>query len=424
MEVDMAKHKSIILILLAAILAIPGIYFRLAGIHLDPIITVLIAGAAVMGASFLLLWACDAAQSDISQTLALAIVALVAVLPEYAVDMYFTWMAGQHPQSNYAHYAIANMTGANRLIIGVAWAVVAAIYWIRTRKAVQLEKDRRIELSFLGMATLYAFVITIKGSLAWYDGIIFIGMYVWYISLASKRPCTESEIEGPAHAILALPVRQRRIATISMFLYAAGAILANAEPFCEGLIGTGKALHINEFLLVQWLAPIASEMPEFVVAIVFAFRKQAGLALGSLLSAKVNQWSLLVGMIPGVYAVSAKTISHPIPMNTFQMHEILLTAAQSLLAVIILASRRLTIGNALLLFILFAGQLLAPTLVGMLPGGTLLGLRGDQMHQLFIAFYLITALAIYLDRPQRMKGFLLGFRNQHEKKCLDQGHHE
>lgn len=406
--------------MIAALLAVPGIYFRLAGIHLDPIISVIVAGAAVMGASFLLLWACDAAQSDISQTLALAIVALVAVLPEYAVDMYFTWMAGKHPESDYAHYAIANMTGANRLIIGLAWVAVAVIYWIKTRKAVQLEKDRRIELSFLGMATLYAFIITIKGSLAWYDGIIFIGMYVWYIALASKRPCTESEIEGPAHVILALPIKKRRIATISMFLYAAGAILANAEPFCEGLIGTGKALNINEFLLVQWLAPIASEMPEFVVAIVFAIRKQAGLALGSLLSAKVNQWSLLVGMIPGVYAVSAKTISHPIPMNSLQMHEILLTAAQSLLAVIIIASRRLTIGNAILLFVLFTGQLLAPSLVGMLPGGTLLGIGGDKMHQLFTAFYLVTALAIYLDRPGRMRGFMLGFKDHSAKKCREE----
>lgn len=416
----MARHKSIIPILLAALFAIPGIYFRLAGIHHDPITTALVAGAAVMGASFLLLWACDAAQSDISQTLALAIVALVAVLPEYAVDMYFTWMSGKHPESNYAHYAIANMTGANRLIIGVAWAAVAVIFWIRTRRTVQLEKDRQIELSFLGMATLYAFVITIKGSLAWYDGIVFVVMYIWYIGLASKRPCKESEIEGPAHVILALPVLQRRVATVSMFLYAAGAILANAEPFCEGLIGTGKALHINEFLLVQWLAPIASEMPEFVVAIVFAFRKQAGLALGSLLSAKVNQWTLLVGMIPGVYAVSAKTISHPIPMNLFQMHEILLTAAQSLLAVIILASRRLTVGNALLLFMLFAGQLFAPTLVSMLPGGTLFGIHGDQMHQLFTAFYLVAALAIYLDRPERIKGFLHGLKKQNAKECEDQ----
>jgi cation:H+ antiporter len=55
-----------------------------------------------------------------------------------------------------------------------------------------------------------------------------------------------------------------------MFLFAAGVILANSEPFCEGLVKAGKALHISEFVLVQWLAPVASEAPEFVVALVFA----------------------------------------------------------------------------------------------------------------------------------------------------------
>ena len=52
------------------------------------------AGVAIFGAAFLLVWACDAAQADVSQALSLAVVALIAVLPEYAVDMYFTWQAG------------------------------------------------------------------------------------------------------------------------------------------------------------------------------------------------------------------------------------------------------------------------------------------------------------------------------------------
>ena len=144
-------------------------------------------------------------------------------------------------------------------------------------------------------------------------------------------------MEGPAELIARLPRRPPPPRDTALFLFAGGAILANAEPFCEGLIGTGKVLHINEFLLVQWLAPIASEAPEFIVALVFAWRGQAGLALGSLLSAKLNQWTLLVGMIPGVFAVSHGTLAHPIPMGDFQMHEILLTAAQSLLGVVMLA---------------------------------------------------------------------------------------
>ena len=401
--------KRYIPYLIALAAAAPGIYVRLAGVHLDAPAQALISGAAILGASFMLLWACDAAQKDISQTLALAVVALIAVLPEYAVDMYFTWQAGKQPDSSYAHYAIANMTGANRLLIGVAWGAIAVLYWVRFRRDVRIGKDRRTELLFLGMATAYAFVIPIKGSLAWYDGIVFLALYVWYIVLAGRRPCVETDIDGPAEVLIELPKAARRWATALLFLFAAGAILANAEPFCEGLIGTGEALRINKFLLVQWLAPIASETPEFVVAIVFAWRGQAGLALGSLLSAKLNQWTLLVGMIPGVFALSHGTLEHPLPMDSFQLHEILLTAAQSALAIVLLASLRLSLSGALLLFGLFIGQLLAPSLVQRLPDGAW-GLHPQLIHAAFSLLYLTAAAALFLQRPRQVFRLWQGVR--------------
>ena len=107
-------RKNIILLSLAVLSTLPGICLRLAHTPLDPLSMAIASGVAIMGAAFLLLWACDVAQADISQALALAVVALIAVLPEYAVDMYFTWNAGKHPEGNYAQYAVANMTGANR----------------------------------------------------------------------------------------------------------------------------------------------------------------------------------------------------------------------------------------------------------------------------------------------------------------------
>ena len=200
----MVRRRHLALLAGAILVTVPGILVRLTGFELAPPVQAVVAGAGIFGAAFLLLWACDAAQADVSQALALAVVALVAVLPEYAVDMYFTWQAGQHPESDYANFAIANMTGANRLLIGVAWGVIVAIFWVKTRKAVQLDGDRRTELFFLGLATVYALVIPIKGSLAWYDGVVLLGIYAWYIVLAARRPCTECEIEGPAELLMGL----------------------------------------------------------------------------------------------------------------------------------------------------------------------------------------------------------------------------
>lgn len=396
--------------LLTAATCLPSLYVRFAHVHLAPQAAMVVAGLAILGASFLLLWACDAAQSDISQTMALAVVALIAVLPEYAVDMYFTWMAGKQPDGRYAQYAIANMTGANRMLIGVAWGAIALIFWVKTRRPVRIGEDRRLELLFLAMATLYAFFIPIKGSLNWFDGLVFLALYVWYIALAARRPCQECEAEGPAEVIQRLPKIQRRTATAALFAFAGIVIAFNAAPFCEGLIGTGKAMHIDEFLLVQWLAPIASEAPEFIIAINFALRGQAGLALGSLLSAKLNQWTLLVGMIPSVYAVSHGSIEHPIPMGSLQMHEIMLTATQSLLGIILLATLRLSLWNGLLLFVLFVGQFTAPGVVAMMPGIFPEGLTGDRIHQVFSLVYVVSALAVLSESPHRVRMLWRGLK--------------
>jgi cation:H+ antiporter len=403
------KRTHVLAMSAAALVTLPGLSARLAGAALAPQLEAALAGSAIIGASFLLLWACDAAQTEMSQALALAVVALIAVLPEYSVDMYFTWQAGRNPAGDYAQYAIANMTGANRLLIGVAWGLIVALYWLRFRKPVEIEDERRTELFFLGVATLYAFLIPLKGTLAWYDGVVFLGIYVWYIAIAGKRPAGESEAEGPAELLTGLPKTARRLAIVAMFLFAGGVILANAEPFCEGLVGTGKAFGINEFLLVQWLAPIASETPEFIVALMFAWRGEAGLALGSLLSAKLNQWTLLVGMIPGTFGLAHGSFAHPIPMGHFQMSELLLTAAQSVLAVVLLASMRLSIGGALLLFGMFAGQFVLPVFSQWFPG-LAFGLGSRQVHPVFSVMYVTVAAALFLERPKDTAALARGMK--------------
>ena len=411
----MQISRRLLPILLAILTTLPGVYLRLCQVQTTAPVTAVLSGMAILAASFLLLWACDAAQMDVSQALALAVVALIAVLPEYAVDMYFTWQAGQHPQAEYAHFAIANMTGANRLLIGLAWTLIVAIFWAKTRQTVVLEAERRTEILFLGMATLYAFAIPLKGSLAWYDGLVFVALYVWYIVLASRRPCEECELEGPARVLMELPKIRRRLATLAMFLFAAGVVLVNAKPFCEGLVATGKLLGINEFLLVQWLAPIASEAPEFTVAIMFALRGQAGIALGSLLSAKLNQWTLLVGTIPAVYGISTASLVHPLPMDGFQMNEILLTAAQSLLAVVLLAGLRLNWKGALLLFVLFVGQLAAPPLLGAFFPQSASRWEPGHIHLLFSIVYLVVAAGILLRQLGPIKRLWEGSRAEVRK---------
>ena len=124
------------------------------------------------------------------------------------------------------------------------------------------------------------------------------------------------------------------------------------------MIGTGETLGIDHFLLVQWLAPLASEAPEFIVAILFAVRGKAAMALGMLISAKVNQWTLLIGSLPVAYAIGGG--SSALVLDPRQVEEVLLTATQTLMGVAILMRLRFPTWAAWTLFGLFAVQFVIP----------------------------------------------------------------
>jgi len=340
---------------LATILTLPGVYLRLAGTHVSPPVEAFFFGLAILGAAFLLSWAAEVAQKDISQALAIAILALIAVLPEYAVDFYFAWTAATDP--THAHYAMANMTGANRLLVGFGWPVVVLLYALRFRKVgVRLAPSHRTEILFLGLATCYSVVIPLKGRLDLWDALFLLAIFVGYALRVSRAESHEPDLIGPAKWLGEMPAAARRTAASALFLFSGFVIYLSAEPFAESLVATGKGWGIDEFLLVQWLAPLASEAPEFIIAAIWTFRGDAEAGLSALVSSKVNQWTLLVGTLPIVYSISLGHVG-ALPLDRVQTHELWLTAAQSLFAVAILINLSLSWYGAISLFVLFAAQL-------------------------------------------------------------------
>jgi cation:H+ antiporter len=345
-------------VVIALAVAAPGVAMRLGAFDGSAPIRALLFGAAIVGAAFLLSWAAEVIQLDVSQGLALALLALIAILPEYVVDASFAWLAAEDPA--YAGYAVANMTGANRLLIGLAWPMVIAIVWFRTRqRSVTLGPAHGLELVALLAATAYAFVLPFKGNISLVDCAVLGAIFAVYVWRLTRLPAEEPHLVGPAQTIGALPTGQRRAATAALAVAAAGIVLLVAKPFAKALVATGTELGVDEFLLVQWLAPLASEAPEFVVVAIFAWRAAGEAALGTVVSSKVNQWTLLVGMLPLVYAIALGGIQ-PLPLDARQEDEILLTAAQSLFAVALLLDRRLSLVGAGLLFALFGVQFAWP----------------------------------------------------------------
>ncbi len=342
-----------------AMLAWPAVTLRLHMWSASVPVETLLFGLGIVSAAFMLTWTAEAAERDVPRTLALAGLALIAVLPEYAVDMLFAWKAGQDP--SYASYATANMTGGNRLLVGLGWSMVVAIFAWRTKKNIlTLASVHKTEIGILGIATLYSFIIPIRGGITLFDSAFLISLFGVYVYMASRGEIEEeSSLVGPAETIANLPKTHRRIVLVLMFFYAGAAILIAAEPFSEGLIESGLELGIDEYQLVQWVAPLASEFPEFLVAGLLAWRLRADAALGALVSSKVNQWTLLIGCLPIAYALSSQSID-PLPTDGRQTEEVLLTAAQSLLAVVLLINLRMSTLEGGILAVLFFAQFLTP----------------------------------------------------------------
>ena len=325
---------------------------------MENIVLTALTWAPALGASFLLSWAAEVAQMEMSQALALALLALIAIMPEYAVDLYFAWRAAEDPI--YGYYAAANMTGANRLLVGLGWPAIVWLYWARWRgRAVLLGDGDMIAVQFLAIAPLYGFVIVAMGRFWWLDTVVLVSIFVWYLIRTGSLASEEPELVGPALLVSRLPRRPRIVVNVFLFLFAGLVIFLAAEPFAESLIDTGEHFGIDEFLLVQWVAPLASEAPEFIIAAMWTMRRHATMAMSALISSIVNQWTLLIGTISLVYSISAGRIA-PLVLDVQQRHEIFLTAAQSLFAVVLLSDRQLSWWQGGLLFAPFALQLMVP----------------------------------------------------------------
>jgi cation:H+ antiporter len=383
--------------LLALAAPLPGIAVELDLFHVPVVWETVLFGVAILGAAFILSWAAEVAQLDISQTLAIAVLALIAVLPEYAVDLILARRAGQEfaatgVPGESQHLAVANMTGANRLLIGIGWATVVLIFYFKTKKRkVDLKPTQRTDIGFLLIATLWAFTIPLRKHLSLLDLGVLGTLFLFYIVRAAKEEVEEPELIGAAAALGALGTAARRTATIGLFLFAAATILFVAEPFVEGLKHIGSQYGISNFLLIQWVAPLASEAPEMIIAILFTLRLNAQAGLGTLISSKVNQWTLLVGTLPLVFSLAGAGIDTPMRMDHRQIEEVFLTAAQSLFAVAVIANMSVSRMEASVLLVLFLGQF---------------GFEDSTIRYIFAYTYIVLAVGIIVFNAEVRRNLL------------------
>ena len=379
----------------------PALVTVLAGWRYSPLLEAVFFGGAIVASAFMLGWVGEAAELDLSGGLTVGILAIITILPEYVVSIYFAFAAGSDPSM--VAYASANLTGANRLLLGFGWPIVALFGFLAVRAAnrrrsrvgehaalpkstfgILLEPEARTDLGFLLIASLLAFLVPITGYIHLVWGIAMVAIFVAYLWRQSHAEREEPELEGVAARIGELSKSRRLWFEAIVLVVSAAIILVCAEPFAHALIEAGKSLGVDDYLLVQWLAPIASEAPEFALAVIFALRGRANVGLAILISSKVNQWTVLAGSLPIAYVVGGGQ-GAALPMDLRQIEEFTLTAGQTLLGIALLLDLRLGLRSAILLFSLFAVTFVLPQ---------------PEIRLGLAAVYLVLAAIIFVVRRQ------------------------
>jgi cation:H+ antiporter len=327
---------------------------------------------SILLSAFVIAWGAEAAQFLISQGLALAILAWLQTLPEFAVEAVIAWNAGKDPSQT--HLAIANFTGSLRLLVGLGWPMIyfvaAAFGWKKSRKfvEVQLEDEHSVEVFGLLLPILYFVFIWWKGSLTLWDAFPLAAFYFGYLFILWKIPPkeeTEESLEDLGvipRKILSLQPRMRNAAIWALF-FAGGLILfLSAHPFLNSMLAIANTMGVSTFVFVQWVAPFLSEFPEKLSAFYWARKvTSANVALMNMVSSNINQWSVLSAMIPVLFVISAGEI-RPLVFDEFQRHEIILTILQSFLGFLLLLNLRLVMWEAGILFVFWAVQFFVPSI--------------------------------------------------------------
>lgn len=330
---------------------------------------------SIVASAFLVAWGAEAAQFLMSQGLALAILAWLQTLPELAVETVIAWDAGRDPGR--AHLAIANLTGAIRLLLGLGWPMVYCAFAVASRRAgaerfpvIRLEHEHAVEIVGLAAPLLYFAVILLKRSFSWVDAVVLLALYGGYLWVVFRSPPHAAERLADAPAVSRWAYRQRgwrRPAAIAALFGGGGLLLAvTAHPFLEAMLAVAALLGVSQFVLVQWVAPFLSEFPEKLSAFSWARRvTQAPMALANLVSSNLNQWTVLAAMIPLVYGWSTLRyhgVWQDFRFDDAQRLEILLTLLQTGLGLLLLARMEFAALDAGLLFVLWLAQFLRPSL--------------------------------------------------------------
>ena len=308
---------------------------------------------AVASAAYLLWGASGPLWSRASRPAVLVVLTLAAVLPEYVVDIHFAWSGAGSTETEGAPYALSGVTGANSIVIGLAWPLLAIMTLRGGGNGVVLELGRRVSLWILLLASLYGFTIFLKGFLSLFDTAFLALLFGAYLWMAIKRSEPPRSVEAGAS--------ESGRGTAAQLVWLAAVVSATvvlASYFAVSLTESLQPYRQDRFEAAQWIVSLAAKGPLIMVIVVLGWRNRAGQVMSVLLTAQIAHLTVVPASVPVAFFVRGMVdgAAASLPLEGIQGSELLIAAAQTLFLVVMAARMAIPIRGAAMLLGMFALQ--------------------------------------------------------------------
>ena len=324
-----------------------------------PMLQATLSGVTVFGAGLLLLrvWAFPGA--NVSKPVVLTLITLAAVLPELTIGVDSSWGGSGGSAAESGSLALAGITGASRLLIGLAWPLVILLRWARGGGSV-LRLDRRdgVALWLLLLASLYSLTVYLRGTLSVLDSLcllLLFGVYLWVVSRSRERA---TEQAGPPGGVVAPLSRMSRPFVVAALACAVAATAVGTLTFADAVVAVAEPMGADRFTSVQWLLPMVSKLPLLAIVAVLVWDLRTGRATAALLLCQTGYLTVVLGSLPLVSLVQGVVASDitSLALDERERSELLLMCAQTVFLVVAMARMTVSVKAAVSFLALFFAQ--------------------------------------------------------------------
>jgi len=199
--------------------------------------------------------------------------------------------------------AVGNVVGSNTANILLILGMAALVHPMTTTPAA-FKRDGSVVLS----AALACVAVSLWGEIDRLLGAALVACLVAYILYTYRQETRVPDASAEMHAAEVGAVQPPQKFGLALLLVIGGllATLAGAKLLVDGAITLATALHVPDTVIGLTVVAVGTSLPELVVSLVAAFRRQADVAFGNIVGSNIYN-------IFGILGVTALVQPIPVP---------------------------------------------------------------------------------------------------------------